>query len=89
MRMDYILTHTCPISWEPTWLFMRGIDQSTVDKTTEHFLEDISRYVSYNHWYFGHFHDDHNFGRISPYIWNGDTTMLFNRIEEICNDDTV
>jgi hypothetical protein len=52
-------------------------------------LEDISRYVSYNHWYFGHFHDDHNFGRISPYIWNGDTTMLFNRIEEICNDDAV
>lgn len=89
MRMDYILTHTCPISWEPTWLFMSGIDQSTVDKTTEHFLEDISRYVSYNHWYFGHFHDDHNFGCISPYIWNGDTTMLFNRIEEICNDDAV
>lgn len=89
MKMDYILTHTCPISWEPTWLFMSGIDQSSVDETTEHYLEDILHYISYNHWYFGHFHDDHYFGNISEYDWNGDTIMLFHKIEEICTDDAV
>lgn len=89
LRFNYILTHTCPISWEPTWLFINGIKQSMVDKSTEYYLEDVLRYISYDHWFFGHYHDDHYFGKISQYDWNGDTTMLFNKIEEICCNDAV
>lgn len=89
LRFNYILTHTCPISWEPTWLFINGIKQSMVDKSTEYYLEDVLRYISYDHWFFGHYHDDYYFGKISQYDWNGDTTMLFNKIEEICCNDAV
>ena len=32
---DLVLSHTCPIIYEPTDLFLFVVDQSTVDKTTE------------------------------------------------------
>ena len=35
---DLVLSHTCPIIYEPTDLFLSVVDQSTVDKTTERWL---------------------------------------------------
>lgn len=55
---DFILTHTCPISWEPTDLFLGGIDQSQVDKFMETFLDDIKDRCSWSIWCFGHYHAD-------------------------------
>lgn len=55
---DLILTHTCPISVEPHDLFLSGIDQATVDKSMEAFLEDINKNVDWFVWAFGHFHRD-------------------------------
>lgn len=60
---DYVLTHTAPISEEPTFLFLPGIDQSTVEKGVEIFLEEIKRKIKFKHWYFGHYHYD---GDLSP-----------------------
>ena len=57
-QVDYIFTHTCPLSYEPTDLFLPGIDQSTVDQTTEEFLEDIHNVLTYDKWYCGHWHTD-------------------------------
>lgn len=34
-RVDYVLTHTCPVRYEPVEVFLPMIDQSTVDKSTE------------------------------------------------------
>ena len=34
-KVDYVLTHTCPVRYEPVEVFLPMIDQSTVDKTTE------------------------------------------------------
>ena len=63
---DIVLTHTCPYCWRPIDLFLPGIDQSTVDNTMEHFLEEIMSYRIYHGiWCFGHYHQD----RIeAPYV---------------------
>ena len=51
-----ILSHTCPLSMIPTELFLSGIDQSSVDQSTEEWLETIRKRLDYHIWYFGHFH---------------------------------
>lgn len=55
---DFILSHTCPYSWEPTDLFLNGIDQSSVDQTMELWLDRFKDVVHWTAWLFGHFHDD-------------------------------
>ena len=55
---DLVLTHTCPLDWEPTDLFLSGIDQSTVDTTTEVWLAEIRDKIKWGIWLFGHFHED-------------------------------
>lgn len=62
---DFVLTHTAPIIWEPTDLFLSGINQSTVDKSTEEWLYKVSLSITWGHWLFGHYHAD----RIeAPYV---------------------
>lgn len=55
---DFVLTHTAPITWEPTDLFLSCIDQSMVDKSTEEWLRDVACSISWGHWLFGHYHAD-------------------------------
>lgn len=57
-EVDMVLTHTCPVCWEPTDLFLRGIDQKKVDKSMELFLEEIAKCFGWKVWVFGHFHCD-------------------------------
>lgn len=39
-------------------MFLSGIDESTVDYTTEYFLDKIENMTKYNKWYCGHYHTD-------------------------------
>ena len=55
---DFVLTHTAPISWEPTDLFLNGVDQRHVDKSMEYFLEKIKDSIDWGVWCFGHYHAD-------------------------------
>ena len=57
-RYDFILSHTCPIAWEPTDLFLNFIDQSTVDKSMENWLDEVRKNIDWHIWCFGHFHAD-------------------------------
>ena len=57
-QFDFILSHTCPFSWQPTDLFLAGLNQSTVDNTMEKWLEKFKGTVDWTVWLFGHFHDD-------------------------------
>ena len=57
-KFDLVLTHTCPISWEPTDLFLSNIDQSTVDKSMENFLEEMKDRLNWKVWVFAHYHID-------------------------------
>ncbi len=55
-KIDIVLSHTCPIKYEPTEVFIQGFDQSTVDKSTEEWLGQIEEKLEYKHWYCGHYH---------------------------------
>ena len=57
-KIDLVLTHTCPINWEPSDLFLPSINQSKVDKTMELFLEELAQVFDWNVWCFGHYHGD-------------------------------
>lgn len=74
-QLDLILSHTCPYSWQPTDLFLNGLDQSTVDNSMEKWLEEVEIHLNYRHWLFAHFHDDRKI--------NSKVTMLFNTIKNI------
>ena len=55
-KIDTVLSHTCPIQYEPTEVFLPSIDQSTVDKSTEQWLGSIEQRLDCKAWYCGHYH---------------------------------
>lgn len=57
-EFDFILSHTCPLSLQPTDLFLRGIDQSTVDNSMEVWLEEVKNKIKWRHWLWAHYHTD-------------------------------
>ena len=61
---DIILSHTCPYKYEPTEVFLSGIDQQYVDKSMEHFLDIIEEKVDYDKWYCGHYHTEKEIDKI-------------------------
>ena len=72
---DYIFSHTSPLNYEPKYLFLSSVDQNTVDKSMENFLQEIHDKITFKHWYFGHYHDDN---RLASNI-----SILYNDIIEI------
>ena len=54
--VDIVLTHTCPLKYEPTEVFLPGLDQNTVDTSTETWLDKIEANLNYKYWFCGHFH---------------------------------
>ena len=55
-KIDVVLSHTCPYKYEPTEVFLPFIDQSTVDASTEHWLDKIEDSLNYKAWFCGHWH---------------------------------
>lgn len=74
-NFDLVLSHTCPYSWQPFDLFLPFVDQSSVDKSMELWLEELKEKISFNQWIFGHFHQDR--------IINEQAQMLFSGITEL------
>ena len=64
-NVDYVLSHTCPYNTRPIHMFLRSIDQSTVDSSMEVWLQKIADRLTFKHWYFGHYHDDWDNGKYS------------------------
>lgn len=63
-EVDFVMSHTCPAYMIPTEAFIGGVDQSTVDTSTEEWLEEISNDLGYDKWYCGHFHINKKFGKM-------------------------
>lgn len=72
-KIDIILSHTCPYKYLPREMFLEGIDQSTVDNSTEYFLDEIEESTDYNLWYCGHYHTDKEINKI---------VFMFHKIEK-------
>ena len=58
-NFDLVLTHTCPLAWEPKDLFLGFVDQSKVSKRMEKFLDEVRQEINQDAvWLFAHFHAD-------------------------------
>jgi 3-oxoacid CoA-transferase subunit A len=55
-EIDAVLSHTCPLKYEPREVFLKGIPQDGVDKSTEEWLDGIENRLDYREWYCGHYH---------------------------------
>lgn len=73
----FIFSHTCPLKYEKDleYLFLSWLDQSTIDKSMEEFLDKVEDSINYQHWFFGHFHDTNEL--------NEKVTILYNDIIEL------
>lgn len=56
-EFDFVLSHTCPISFQPIDLFI-SMDRDDVDNSMEKWLEQIKDEVKWKIWLFGHYHKD-------------------------------
>lgn len=63
-KVDYILTHTCPLRFVPSEALCTEIDQDTVDKNTENKFDRLYSSVSFKKWYCGHFHIDKDISNV-------------------------
>lgn len=72
-NVDVVLSHTTPLKYVPVEVFLKGIDQSKVDKSTEVWLDRIEDRLEYKHWYAGHFHTEKEIDRL---------TLLFGSVRE-------
>lgn len=63
-RIDILLSHTCPYKYEPKEVFIRGVNQLMVDKSTEKWLDEIEENTEYCKWYCGHYHTSKKIDKI-------------------------
>lgn len=68
-KIDAMLSHTCPLKYEPIECFLPFIDQTKVDKSTEVYLDGIEDRLQYKRWFCGHYHIDKQKDRIS-FLYN-------------------
>lgn len=72
-KIDAVLSHTVPLRYEPVEVFLSCVDQSTVDKSTEQWLDGIEDRLTYRRWYAGHYHTEKTIDKL---------TLLFESIRE-------
>ncbi len=60
-KVDVVLSHTCPFRYEPREAFLPFIDQSTVDDSTEKWLDTIEEKLAYQYWFCGHLNKSPSF----------------------------
>ena len=76
--IDIILSHTVPIEIEPTWVFIPGVNQEVVDKSTEKWLQEIYDNLEFSEWYAGHYHVESEENGIR---------IMFEDYDEICEEE--
>ena len=57
-KVDVVLSHTCPLKYEPRETFLPNVNQLLVDKSTEQWLGKIESSLDYRRWYCGHYHTE-------------------------------
>ena len=68
--VDIVLSHTCPYRYIPTDTFLPGIDQNSVDKSTERWLDTIEQMTEYHAWACGHWHIDKTINKMH-FLYHG------------------
>lgn len=57
-KVDYVFSHTCPISVMPQECFIPGVPRSGINVETERWLETIAERLNFKRWFCGHFHTE-------------------------------
>lgn len=74
-KFDFVFTHTCPLQYQPTDLFLGFVEQSKVDNRMEVWMDELFGKFDWTILCFGHYHCD----RIErPYV-----EQFFNDIEDL------
>lgn len=55
---DVVMSHTCPLSWQPTDLFLSFVGSDSVDNSMEVWMDSFKDKIQWKLWLFGHFHAD-------------------------------
>ena len=63
-KVDYVFSHTVPLSAIPRHALLPTVDQEMVDNSTEEWLEEIAQKLDYQGWFAGHFHITWSLDRI-------------------------
>ena len=63
-KVDVVFSHTVPRKYEPVEIYPSSFDQSTLDHTTEDWLDLIEDRLDYKEWYAGHFHIEKVVGKL-------------------------
>lgn len=74
--IDVVLSHTTPLKYEPVEVFLSGVDQNRVDKSTEQWLDQIEEKLSYQKWYCGHYHTEKKIDKLE---------IMFENFDEFCS----
>ena len=83
-KIDYVFSHTCPINYEPVECFLPGLDQKSVDKSTEIWLGLIESKLDYKKWFIGHYHIDKNIDKMQ-FLFNSFESLPMKNIEHDFN----
>ena len=75
-NIDVVLSHTTLLKYEPVEVFMQGVDQSKVYKSTEQWLNRIEEKLNYQKWYCGHYHTEKKIDKLE---------IMFENIDEFCS----
>ena len=79
--IDFVVGHTFPLKMQRYYqdLFMQGLDQTSIDKSMEYWLNGMAdiyeKVPSFKQYFGGHFHDDR--------VLNEKYTMLFHEVENL------
>lgn len=89
-KIHGVLTHTCPVRYLPTEMFLNTQENATkkkkstlhfpkdIDRSTENWLEEIERKLDYREWFCGHYHVDKQIDKI---------TMMYSEIRPLYNEN--
>ncbi len=74
-HFDIVLSHTCPRKYLGEKLKHVYRDKHVIDYSTEDWLDEIEDQIMFDHWYFGHFHQDRDI--------NDKATVVYDKVIEI------
>lgn len=83
-KVDVVLSHTTPLKYELVEVFLKGIDQSEVDKSTEIWLDGIEDRLDYGKWYCGHYHMEKKIDRVEIMFENFDRFFVKEWKRRVC-----
>lgn len=80
--IDIVLSHTCPYRYEPVEVFLPFIAQSTVDASTELWLDEIEARLEYKAWFCGHWHINKRIDKMHFLFHDVESAAQFRNVDE-------